>query len=193
ADLVAEGERRKKAPQLRCLVAARDDCADRQAHGHSTDKLPDLPSPRRTLGSRAWSFYTTVIRPRWWALTDPRRLAEARGRIVFETLERSGFLERARGGRILEVGPKHGRDSVLLAGLEPCELVLLDLPEKNELVRDWLLEVESRAPTRYVQGNLLYLEPEELAALGRFELVWCCGVLYHNVEQLRLLRRLFHL
>src|SRR5207244_9520166 len=66
----------------------------------------------------------------------------------------------------------------------PCELVLLDLPEKNELVRDWLLEVESRAPTRYVQGNLLYLEPEELAALGRFELVWCCGVLYHNVEQL---------
>ena len=82
---------------------------------------------------------------------------------------------------------------MLLAGLEPCELVLLDLPEKNELVRDWLLEVESRAPTRYVQGNLLYLEPEELAALGRFELVWCCGVLYHNVEQLRLLRRLFHL
>jgi len=155
-------------------------------------KLVRLNDRRRTLGSRVWSLYT-AMRARWWWLTDPRLLLEGRERIVFETLRRRGFLDRARGRRILEIGPKHGQDSLLLAGLDPEELVLLDLPEKNELVRAWLPEVEARCPTRYVQGNLLYLAPNERQRLGTFDLVWCLGVLYHNVEQLRLLRRLFHL
>jgi SAM-dependent methyltransferase len=103
------------------------------------------------------------------------------------------MLERARGGRVLEIGPKHGADSRLLAQLEPAELVLLDLPEKDRLVGEWLAEVERLVPTRYVSGNLLYLDPGTREALGSFDLVWCLGVLYHNPEQLRLLRRLFEL
>lgn len=71
--------------------------------------------------------------------------------------------------------------------------MLLDLPEKDELVQQWLPEIQALCPTRYVTGNLMYLPPDELAALGTFDLVWCLGVVYHNVEQLRLLRRLFHL
>jgi SAM-dependent methyltransferase len=112
---------------------------------------------------------------------------------VFEHLRLAGRLDRFRGGRILEIGPKHGEDSRLLAGLEPAELVLLDLPEKDALVQQWLPGLEALCPTRYVTGNLMYLSPDELGSLGTFDLVWCLGVVYHNVEQLRLLRRLFHL
>jgi SAM-dependent methyltransferase len=151
--------------------------------------LGALADPPRTLRSRLWGLYTRV-RARWWALTDPRLVLEGRERIVFQTLARAGRLERFRGGRILEIGPKHGEDSRLLASLEPSELVLLDLPEKDELVASWLPELPR---TRYVSGNLLYLAREELEALGSFDLVWCLGVLYHNAEQLRLLRRLFEL
>jgi SAM-dependent methyltransferase len=131
----------------------------------------------------------TRARARWWSLTDPRLAVEARERIVFHHLARAGRLERFRGARILEIGPKHGEDSRLLATLEPEELVLLDLPEKDELVRSWLPEIGAR----YVSGNLLYLDPGKRAALGSFDLVWCLGVLYHNAEQLRLVRRLFEL
>jgi SAM-dependent methyltransferase len=125
---------------------------------------------------------------------DPRRQAEVQGeRVVFQSLAREGFLERFRGKRILEVGPKHGEDSALLATLEPSQLVLVELPEKWELVRTWLPAVQKHCPTTYVESNLLYVSPQDLAALGQFDLVWCLGVVYHNAEQLRLLRRLFNL
>lgn len=122
----------------------------------------------------------------------PLHRAERRGeRVIFDLLEREGMLPR--GGRVLEIGPKHGEDTRMLAGLAPTELVLLDLPEKQAMVRDWLPAIEAQVPTRFIEGNLLYLTPEEVADLGAFDLVWCAGVLYHNVEQIRLLRRLFDL
>ena len=68
--------------------------------------------------------------------------------------------------------------------------MLLDLPEKTPLVREWLPRVQAVANTRHVEGNLLYLSLPELTDLGTFDLVWCLGVLYHNAEQLRLIRRL---
>lgn len=71
--------------------------------------------------------------------------------------------------------------------------MLVELPEKRALVESWLPGVEARCPVRYVEANLLYMTPAELRALGRFDLIWCAGVVYHNAEQLRLLRRLFRL
>jgi SAM-dependent methyltransferase len=131
------------------------------------------------------------IRARLWTLVDPQWRKELAGeRTVFTSLERLGELERFRDGRILEIGPKHGQDSRLLAGLRPAELVLVDLPQKREVVAAWLPSVPG---ARYVEGNVLYLEPHELANLGRFDLIFCLGVLYHNVEQIRLLRRLYEL
>lgn len=125
---------------------------------------------------------------------DPRRDAEVRGeRVVFRSLEAEGFLEQFRGRRILEVGPKHGEDSRLLAMLDPAELVLIDLPEKRAVVETWLPAVQAACPVRYVEANLLYLPADECSDLGRFDLIFCLGVVYHNVEQLRLLRRLFNL
>lgn len=121
------------------------------------------------------------------ARTSARRGREARGaRVVFDHLRQ----DLPRGGRILEVGPKHGLDTHLLATLEPRELVTVDLPEKREQIASWLPDVPA---ARHVEANLLYLGERERVELGRFDLVWCLGVLYHNAEQLRLLRRLYEL
>ena len=113
--------------------------------------------------------------------------------MVFRYLLQTGAFAQLTSPRILEIGPKHGQDSALLATLAPRELVLIDLPEKRELIETWLPPLAERVPTRFLEANLLYLDPAEVAALGTFDLVWCLGVLYHNVEQLRLLRRLFTL
>ncbi len=116
-----------------------------------------------------------------------RRRREAGGaRVVFESLRP----ELPRRGRVLEIGPKHGLDTRLLATLEPRELVTVDLAEKADEIASWLPEVPV---ARHVEANVLYLDERERAELGRFDLVWCLGVLYHNAEQLRLLRRLYEL
>lgn len=128
----------------------------------------------------------------WAAVFDRRRFDELSGRrVVFECLKRQGRLDGLRGKRILEIGPKHGQDSILLAALEPAELVLLDLPEKTSRVREWIPTLRGAGHVRFIEGNVLYLTAEQQSDLGAFDLVWCCGVLYHNVEQLRLVRRLF--
>jgi 2-polyprenyl-3-methyl-5-hydroxy-6-metoxy-1,4-benzoquinol methylase len=121
------------------------------------------------------------------ARTSAKRGRELGGaRVVFDYLH----AELPRGGRILEIGPKHGLDTRLLATLEPRELVTVDLPEKADEVASWLPEIPV---ARHVEANVLHLSEQERAELGRFDLVWCLGVLYHNVEQLRLLRRLYEL
>lgn len=121
------------------------------------------------------------------ARMSSRRRHELGGaRVVFEYLHP----ELPRGGRVLEIGPKHGLDTRLLATLEPRELVTVDLPEKTDTIASWLGEVPV---ARHVEANVLYMNERERAELGRFDLVWCLGVLYHNVEQLRLLRRLYEL
>ena len=120
------------------------------------------------------------------ALSARRRREAGGARVVFDALRP----ELPRGARILEIGPKHGLDTRLLATLEPHELVTIDLAEKAEEVASWLSEVPV---ARHAEGNLLYMDERERGELGRFELVWCLGVLYHNAEQLRLLRRLYEL
>ena len=96
-----------------------------------------------------------------------------------------------RGQRLLEIGPKDGLDSQRLASLEPSELTLIDLPEKREGNDRWLPRIPG--PKRYIEGNFMYLEAAEFRDLGRYDLVWCTGVLYHNAEQLRFLRKLYKL
>lgn len=57
---------------------------------------------------------------------DERRRRESRGeRVVFQALRERGVLDSLSDSRILEIGPKHGEDSRLLASLSPRELVLV--------------------------------------------------------------------
>lgn len=90
--------------------------------------------------------------------------------------------------RILEIGPKDGLDSLRLDGLEPSELVLMDLPEKSSNV-DWLKKINCQYS--YITNNFMYMSKNEKEQLGKFKLIWCTGVLYHNPEQLRMLRKLY--
>ena len=65
----------------------------------------------------------------WWSLVDPRHISEiCEERVVFNHIKAQGFLDGFENKRILEIGPKHGKDSLLLATLNPSELVLIDLP-----------------------------------------------------------------
>ena len=38
----------------------------------------------------------------------------------------------------------------------------------------------------------MYLSPEEYKQLGKFDLIWFTGVIYHNPEQLRFLYKLYN-
>jgi tRNA (mo5U34)-methyltransferase len=123
---------------------------------------------------------------------SPKRFSEWIGeRTVLQYLIKNGLLKNIQDKRILEIGPKHGEDSVIIASLNPRELVLLDLPEKDALVRTWLDKIPGKV--RYIQGNLLYMTNDELDSIGKFDVVFCLGVLYHNVEQFRLVKKLYDL
>jgi SAM-dependent methyltransferase len=90
--------------------------------------------------------------------------------------------------RILEIGPKDGEDTKRLLTLNPDILVLVDLPDKEVQVRQWLAKLA--APNiELIIANIMY--DEGCAALEPFDVVWCTGVLYHNPEQLRMIKRLF--
>lgn len=112
-------------------------------------------------------------------------------RVVFNYFKGQGFFNSFEDKRFLEIGPKHGQDSLLLATLNPSELVLIDLPSKSSMVKEWLSKLPCR--TTYIEGNVLYMDEEQYKQLGTFDLIWCSGVLYHNVEQVRLLKRLYDL
>jgi chemotaxis methyl-accepting protein methylase len=56
--------------------------------------------------------------------------------------------------------------------------------------RAWLDRIGS-SRIEYVSANLMY--SETVSRLDPFDVVWCTGVLYHNPEQLRMVRRLFDL
>lgn len=125
---------------------------------------------------------------------DARRRRESEGvRVVFETLHEQGLLDGLSEQRILEIGPKHGQDSRLLASLRPRELVLVERPSKHDLVTEWLPAIEAACPTHLIELDLLDVDEQTLHELGQFDLVWCLGVLYHNDEPVGLLGRLHDL
>jgi len=110
---------------------------------------------------------------------------------LFEELLELVGTTSLRGKRILEIGPRDGFDSQRLAAQEPEELVMIDLPEKRDVTQAWLKSIS--CPHRYIEANVMYMPDDEIARLGQFDLIWCTGVLYHNAEQLRFLRKLYKL
>jgi SAM-dependent methyltransferase len=91
--------------------------------------------------------------------------------------------------RILEIGPKDGEDTKRLLTLEPEELFLIDLPHMEEVNQQWISGLES-SYIRYFSGNIMY---DHFFEDEHFNMIWCTGVLYHNPEQLRMIRLLYDL
>ena len=92
--------------------------------------------------------------------------------------------------RIMEIGPKDGLDTKRLMQMNPEKLVLIDLPDKEKQMRDILQKPEFDGVEFYV-GNIMYDSFE--TSLQGFDLIWFTGVLYHNPEQLRMIRVLYDL
>ena len=103
--------------------------------------------------------------------------------------EFSGYLGRLQPRRILEIGPKDGDDTRRLLGLAPDVLTLVDLPRMKPVNALWLGELDG-APIEYISANLMYTDVFDKR---EFDAIWCTGVLYHNPEQLRMIKKLYDL
>jgi SAM-dependent methyltransferase len=106
---------------------------------------------------------------------------------VYLFQELMAYLAGRRPKRVLEIGPKDGEDTQRLLTLDPERLMLLDLPRLEASNRVWLDRIRT-SRIEYVSANLMY--SEAMCRLEPFDVVWCTGVLYHNPEQLRMVRRL---
>ena len=96
-------------------------------------------------------------------------------------------VERFRGARVLEVGPKYGVHSLWIdRELQPSELVFSDFAADRELHERWASEL--RSPHRFVYGDLR--TADGLLELEPFDLVFFLGVLYHSAHHLDLLAML---
>jgi SAM-dependent methyltransferase len=104
--------------------------------------------------------------------------------ILPEALSAVLDVDRLRGLRVLEVGPKYGAHSLWIdRTLEPSELVFSDFASDRQLHEKWTGQL--RAPHRFVYGDLR--SADELVKLGPFDLVFFLGVLYHSIHHLQLL------
>jgi SAM-dependent methyltransferase len=96
-------------------------------------------------------------------------------------------VDRLRGLRVLEVGPKYGAHSLWIdRNLEPGELVFSDFASDRNLHEKWTGELRSRH--RFVYGDLR--SAYDLLELPQFDLVFFLGVLYHSIHHLQLLAML---
>lgn len=91
--------------------------------------------------------------------------------------------------RFLEIGPKDGDDTRRLMSLEPSKYFLFDLPDKTTENEKWKDNLDSNQ--ELIIKNFLYLSQEEYDNLGYFDLIYFTGVLYHNPEQLRFIKKLY--
>ncbi len=107
--------------------------------------------------------------------------------VLFQEL--CGYL-KVKPQRILEIGPKDGKDTRRLLQQEPETLTVIDLPRMKELNEVWLREINSPR-IQYISANFMY--SEIVGALDQYDCIWCTGVLYHNPEQLRMVRMLYDL
>jgi SAM-dependent methyltransferase len=107
--------------------------------------------------------------------------------LVTEALGEVLDVERFRGARILEVGPKYGVHAGWIdRELAPSELVFSDFASDQHLHAKWVDSL--RSPHRFVYGDLR--EARELLELEPFDLVFFLGVLYHSIHHIPLLAML---
>ena len=93
------------------------------------------------------------------------------------------------GKRVLEIGPRDGEDTFRLETLNPNEIIIFDLPDKTENNLPWLKKLKIKHT--FIEDNFMYIKESELNKLGKFDLIYFTGVLYHNPEQLRFLQKLY--
>ena len=145
--------------------------------------------PRRESLSRLDELSEYVLDPR--PVRDKRLTTAAEGipdlTLLPEALADVLEVDRFRGCRVLEVGPKYGAHSLWIdRELAPSEIVFCDFSSDRSLHERWRGEL--RSPHRFVFGDLR--TAWELLDLGPFDLVFFLGVLYDSAWHLDLLAML---
>jgi SAM-dependent methyltransferase len=104
--------------------------------------------------------------------------------LVPDALDRVIDVDRFRGTRVLEVGPKYGVHARWIdRELRPSELVFSDFESDTHLHAKWVDALEQ--PHRFVYGDLR--AADGLLDPPPFDLVFFLGVLYHSIHHLPLL------
>jgi SAM-dependent methyltransferase len=133
------------------------------------EELTDYTDDPRPIGDKRPTTATDE-------LPDLTLLPDALGSVV--------DVERFRGARVLEVGPKYGVHARWIdQELRPSELVFSDFESDSRLHAEWVGSLER--PHRFVYGDLR--TANELLELEQFDLVFFLGVLYHSIHHLQLL------
>lgn len=125
-------------------------------------------------------------------IPDKRFSSKGVNTVLAEVLDKIIDIERFKGTTVLEVGPKFGFHSLWIdKTLHPRLLVMADLQmQLLEGNQDWLPKIKCRHSMYY--GDVLK-SLRMKAFCGSFDLVFLAGVLYHNVEQIRLLNLMWKL
>lgn len=104
--------------------------------------------------------------------------------INIEGLENILDVDSLIGKRILEVGPKYGVHSRWIdQRLRPSELVLIDIAKQKDFAQKF--DRELTCPHKWIYGNIL--TSKELLSEEPFDFIFFLGVLYHNVEHVKML------
>ena len=91
---------------------------------------------------------------------------------------------------ILEIGPRDGDDTNRLVDLKPKKLTLIDLPQDSR-DGEWLKKIDY--DYEFIEKNFLYMNKKEIEELGKFDLIYFTGIIYHNAEQLRFVQKIYEL
>lgn len=120
-------------------------------------------------------------------VADRRELTRGVNSVLESDLDAIVDLDRFRGRRALEIGPKNGFHSRWIdRSLDPSMLVMVELPQKRVYADEWRNQLRCRH--EFVFESVF--ASERLAAMEPFDLVFCTGVLYHTVEHFKLLHLL---
>lgn len=128
----------------------------------------------------------------YYKYTDPYQLVDLKTTpIIPRKIVEKGLIPKREKIRLFEVGPRWGQDArdwdKRLGSIN--EMVFLDLPDIKPSIDMWLPEI--RAKNRVVYANIMRMRREQLEELGKFDIVYCAGVVYHIAEQLRFIKILF--
>jgi tetratricopeptide (TPR) repeat protein len=128
---------------------------------------------------KGWMYHAPQMASRSYR---PARLAYSRGKLGEDhRLKYLLYFMDVRGQRVLELGPLEGHHSVVLAKMGVRELVALESRPENLAKCNMTKTRHHLANTTFLQHNILALYEglEKPQFAPGFDLVFCCGLLYH--------------
>jgi len=121
---------------------------------------------------------------------DERIRAKGVNSVLEHTLEEIIDKSRFKNKRVLEIGPKFGHHSLWIdKNLNPSYFLMLELPSKKDFSKNWFPGIN--CPHEIIFEDILVCK--SLLKKAPFDLVFFTGVLYHNVEHIKMLHILWEI